>query len=84
MGNASSTPTPPPGNGTFDCTYEGEIRTNFTQTSNGPLGRFEGVFEVCVGGDLGSVCDIRWDETAAQAICRDQFGSSYGMLLYEL
>ena len=83
MGNAS-TPTPPPGNTTFDCSYEGEIRANFTQTSSGVLGRFEGVIEVCVGGDLGSVCDIGWDEAAAQAVCRDRFGSNYGMLLSEL
>ena len=83
MGN-TSTPTPPPGNGTFDCSYDGQIIGNFTQFTIGALSRYEGIFEVCIGGVLGSVCDIGWNETAAQAICRDQFGYNYGMLLCEL
>ena len=70
--------TPPPGN---DCSYEGQISTNFTQISNGLFSRYEGVFEVCIGGVLGSVCDIGWNEAAARAICSGQFGSNYGMLL---
>ena len=75
--------TPPPGN---DCSYEGQISTNFTQTliGNGVFSRYEGVFEVCIGGVSGSVCDIGWNEAAAQAICRDQFGSNYGMLFFGL
>ena len=88
-GSATTTSIPfpttsPPGNGTFQCTYEGDVINYFNQTSAGPLGRFEGVFEVCVGGFYGSVCDIGWDEAAAQAICRNQFGSSYGTLCISL
>ena len=56
--------TPPPGNGTFDCNYEGQIIANFTQFRIGALSRYEGVFEVCIGSVLGSVCDIGWNETA--------------------
>ncbi len=77
----ANTPTPPPGNGTYDCSYEGQLSSNFTQINNGTLGRFEGVIEVCIGGVLGSVCDIGWNEAAAQAVCRDRFGSNYGTLL---
>ena len=88
VGNASTTILPPttspPGNGTFQCTYEGDIINYFNQTSSGPLGQFEGVFEVCIGGSYGSVCDIGWDEGAARAICRSQFGLSYGMLFIGL
>jgi hypothetical protein len=76
VGNVS-TPTPPPGNG---CSYEGQLSANFTQINNGALGRFEGVIEVCIGGVVGSVCDIGWNEAAAQAVCRDRFGSNYGTL----
>ena len=88
MGNVNATmlppTTPPPGNGTFDCSYEGQISTNFSLIGNGLLSQYEGVFEVCIGGVLGSVCDIGWNEAAAQAICRNRFGSNYGMLLFLL
>ena len=87
-GNATTTVFPPvtmpPGNGTFECTYEGDVINYFNQTSSGPLGQYEGVFEICVGGFYGSVCDIGWDEAAAQAFCRGQFGSNYGMLFISL
>ena len=85
-GNSTVTPTPPttttpPGNGSFECSYEGDILTYFNYTSDGVLSRNEGEFEICIGGRYGSVCDIGWDEAAAQALCRDRFGSNYGMLL---
>ena len=76
--------TPPPGNGTFDCNYEGQINANFTEFRVGVLSRYEGIFEVCIGGILGSVCDIGWNEAAARAICRDRFGSDYGMFFFGL
>lgn len=76
MRNVNTTISPP-GN---ECSYEGQINANFTEIGNGILSRYEGVFEVCIGGVLGSVCDIGWNEAAAQAICRDRFGYNYGML----
>ena len=70
----------PPGNGTFACTYSGDIRSYFNQTSSGPLNQHEGMFDICIGGFYGSVCDIGWNEEAAQTFCRGQFGSNFGML----
>ena len=76
--NGTVTPTPP-GNGTFECTYEGDIISYFNSTPDGLTSQYEGEFEICIGGFYGSVCDIGWDEAAAQALCRDRFGYNYGM-----
>ena len=68
----------PTGGGGSECFYEGSIMSYFNYTSRGLLSQYEGEFEVCIGGLYGSVCDIGWDQTAAQAVCRDQYGSRYG------
>ena len=78
-----TTPTTPPGSGGSECSFEGEILSNFNYTSTGGLfSRYEGHFEICIGGFYGSVCDIGWNQAAAQALCRDRFGSNYGKLLH--
>ena len=67
------------GNATIrECFSEGDIISNLTFTSNGLFSRYEGDFEICIGGLYGSVCDIGWDDAAAQAFCRDRYGSNYG------
>ena len=68
----------PTGGGGSECFYEGSIMSYFNYTFRGQLNQYEGEFEVCIGGLYGSVCDIGWDQAAAEAVCRDQFGSRYG------
>ena len=66
---------------------EGEIRSNFVQTSFGQLGSFEGPFDICVGGSFGRACDIGWNQVAAQAICQNEYGDGFGkpeLLSYNL
>lgn len=75
IGPPTVTPT---GSGGSECSYDGQIQTYFNYTSDGVLGRYEGQFEICLGGYYGSVCDIGWDQLAAGAICRNQFGGNYG------
>ena len=74
------TPTTGPGSGGGECGDDGRILSYFNYTYNGPLSQIEGEFEVCIGGFYGSVCDIGWDQAAAQAVCRNQFGSRYSKL----
>ena len=31
----------------------------------------EGMFEVCIDGAIGSVCDIGWTDTDAAVVCRN-------------
>ena len=64
-----------------DCSVEGEILPDFNDTSDRLFRHFEGTFEICVDGFYGSVCDIGWNQEAAQTLCHDQFGSSYGNLM---
>ena len=61
-----------------ECFFEGQIIPYFNDTSDGQLSRFEGTFEICIGGFYGSVCDISWNEAAAQTLCQSQYGSRYG------
>ena len=61
-----------------ECSDEGELLPHFNNTSDGQLSRYEGTFEICVGGFYGSVCDIGWNQIAAHALCYSQFGSGYG------
>ena len=69
--------------GGSECSAEGEIRFHFNHTSDGLVSHFEGDFEICIRGFYGSVCDIGWNQAAAhaQALCHNQFDSSYGKLL---
>ena len=64
----------------IECSVEGEILSDFNDTSDRVFRRFEGTFEICIEGFYGSVCDIGWNEAAAQTLCHDQFGSRYGNL----
>ena len=73
-----NTTAPPTGSGGSECFSDGSILSYFNYTFNGLSNQYEGDFEVCIGGFYGSVCDIGWDQVAAQAVCRDQFGSNYG------
>ena len=61
-----------------ECFNEEQIISYLSFTSDGLLGRYEGDFEICIGGLYGSVCDIGWDDAAAQAFCCDRYGSNYG------
>ena len=72
--------TPPP----IECLVEGQVFPVFHDTSGGQLSRFEGTFDICIGGLIGSVCDIGWNQEAAQTLCHSQFGNRYGkpLLLY--
>ena len=65
---------PPP----FVCFVEGQVLTYFNDTSDGRLSQFQGTFEICIGGFYGSVCDIGWNQEAAQTLCHSRFGSRYG------
>ena len=40
----------------------------------------EGSFEQCIGGYIGPVCDIGWDDVDATILCRRLVGSNYGKL----
>ena len=40
----------------------------------------EGMLELCIGGFLGPVCDIGWDDTDATVFCREAQGIDYGKL----
>ena len=66
--------TPPP----IECSTEGEILPYFriNETSAGRHLAFEGTFEICIRGLYGSVCDIGWNQAAAQTLC-SQFGSRF-------
>ena len=64
-----------------ECFNEGEIISYLNYTFDGLFSRYEGDFEICIGGVYGSVCDIGWDDAAAQAFCRDRYGSNYGKLI---
>ena len=68
-----STTSPP-----FECFVEGLVFLFFNDTLDGQLSRFQGTFEICIGGFYGSVCDIGWNQAAAQTLCQSQFGSRYG------
>ena len=69
-------PTEPPT--LRECFTDGELIYSLNDTSDGQLRVFEGAFEVCIGGLYGSVCDIGWNQAAAQVVCHSQFGNSYG------
>ena len=67
------------GNATVtECFFDGEIITYLNSTFDGFFNQYTGDFEICIGGVYGSVCDIGWNDAAARAFCRDQFGSNYG------
>ena len=71
--------SPVAGNATArECFFEGDVIPYLNFTSDGIFSQYEGDFEICIGGLYGSVCDIGWDDNAAQAFCRDRVGSSYG------
>ena len=67
--------TSPPISG--ECS-DGEIRTDFVNISRGQFRQFEGTFDICAGGLFGRVCDIGWNQLAAQAVCRREFGDGFG------
>ena len=68
----------------FECSVEGQVLPDFNNTSDGVLGRFEGTFEICIERLYGSVCDVGWNQEAAQTLCHSQFGSRYGKSYYDL
>ena len=71
----TATPTTP---SPTECFFEGEILPYLNETSYRGLRSFLGTFEVCVGRLYGSVCDIGWNQSAAQTVCRNLYGSIYG------
>ena len=78
----STTVTSPPGSGGggTECSDEGRVVNYFNYTYDGLLSQYEGTFEICIGGFYGSICDIGWDQAAAQQVCREQISSSYSKL----
>ena len=42
---------------------------------------YEGPVEICVNSEYESVCDIGWDQSDAQVVCRQLFGYNYGMCI---
>ena len=68
-----TTTTPPPP----ECFIQGEILPYLNETSQRGLHSFQGTFEICIGGLYGSVCDIGWNQLAAQTLCRDLYGNEY-------
>ena len=66
------TTTMPP----FECLVDGDVITYFNRS----LRSFQGTFEICIRGFYGSVCDIGWNQTAAQTLCDSQYGSGYSKL----
>ena len=75
-------PSVMPTSGGRECFFEGDVRPYFNFTFDGQRSSYEGEFEVCIRGSYGSVCDIGWNQVAAQAVCRDRFGSFYGELCH--
>ena len=73
-----TTTTPPPP----ECSIQGEILPNLIETSHRGLRSFQGTFEICIGGLYGSVCDIGWNQSAAQTLCRDLYESEYSNVFY--
>ena len=67
--------TPPPTE--IECFVEGEILPYLRLITDERLFVLEGTFEICIGGLYGSVCDIGWNQAAAQTLCHNQFGSRY-------
>ena len=65
--------TPPP----TECFIQGEILPYLNETLYRGLRSFQGTFEICTGSLYGSVCDIGWNQSAAQALCRHLYGSNY-------
>ena len=72
--------TPPP----TECFIEGEILPYLNETSYRGLRSFQGTFEVCIGRLYGSVCDIGWNQSAAQTLCHNLYGSNYGKTIIRL
>lgn len=60
-----------------ECSVEGELLNYFNSSFVDYLRHYEGAFEICIGGLYGSVCDIGWNQAAAQAVCHSQFGEGY-------
>ena len=56
-----------------ECFNEGEVIF-----SNSSVNEYEGTFEICFGGLYGHVCDIGWRQSAAEFVCRSQFGEGIG------
>lgn len=61
----------------IECSVEGEVLPYFSETSDGRVQVFQGTFEICIGGLYGSVCDITWNQSVAQALCHNQFGRKF-------
>ena len=63
--------------------YDGEFRIVNSQyrseVVNGEyLGIVEGSIELCIDGYRGPVCDIGWDDSAANVFCRQYQSPDYG------
>ena len=71
-----TTTTPPPP----ECSIQGEILPYLVERSHRGLRSFQGTFEICIGGLYGSVCDIGWNQLAAQTLCGDLYGNEYGKI----
>ena len=72
--------TPPP----TECVIQGEILPYLNETSYRGLRSFQGTFEICTGSLYGSVCDIGWNQSAAQTLCHHLYGSNYSKILLSI
>ena len=60
------------------CT-DGDVRVqNETYDYSNSLTTIRGRVTACVNGSYHPVCDIGWDNSDAQVVCRNSYGSNYG------
>ena len=60
------------------CT-DGDVRLqNETYDYNNGLNTIRGRVLFCVNGSYQLICDVGWDNSDAQVVCRNSYGSNYG------
>ena len=60
------------------CTDGDVYFQNETYDYNDGLSTNRGRVLVCVNGTIQPICDIGWDNTDAQVVCNQRYGSRYG------
>ena len=62
----------------FLACREGVVRLrNSTYTYDNGLNTVSGRVDVCSNGTFLPICDVGWDDSDAQVVCRDLQGSNY-------
>ena len=58
--------------------YDGQIRLfNSNYTYNNGLQTVQGHVLVCINGSYLPICDVGWDDSDAQVVCNQRYGSNF-------